>query len=70
MSDLTWEYPAFFVVSVALGGYLFYWLTKVGRAPAPKEFERVCGRCKLKTVGESAKSFLYCPFCAAKYETT
>jgi len=55
------------VLAIGMGGYLFYWLTKVGRIPPPPEPERNCTRCKLRVVGKSTEAYLFCPFCAAKY---
>jgi hypothetical protein len=67
VNDLTWEYPILMVVALAAGVFVFSWLTRFEKKPLEKDSERVCARCKLKTVGKSTKDYLYCPFCAAKY---
>jgi hypothetical protein len=55
------------VFALAAGVWVFWWLNKQGNQDPEPEPERVCSRCKLRTVGKPTRDYLYCPFCSAKY---
>lgn len=67
MGDVAWDYPILMVLALAAGVGFYVWLTRFERKPLAGVFERTCPRCKLLTKGDSARDFVYCPFCAGKY---
>ncbi len=70
MNNITWDYPILMVLALAAGVGAFVWLTRFERKPLAAVPERTCPRCKLLTKGKAVESFIYCPFCAAKYPPT
>ena len=61
-ANLSWEYPAVFLLAALGGVFVFWFIQRAVNVPAPKEQWR-CKPCGARFSGKVENGYRYCPFC-------